>query len=45
MGEYQNINLAVEGRTAIITIDHPPANALNTATVQELAAAFDEATA
>ena len=44
MGEYQNINLAVEGRTAIITIDHPPANALNTATVQELAAAFDEAT-
>ena len=44
MGEYQNINLAVEGRTAIITIDHPPANALNTATVQELAAAFGEAT-
>ena len=44
MGEYQNINLAVEGRTAIITIDHPPANALNTATVQELTAAFDEAT-
>ena len=44
MGEYQNVNLTVEGRTAIITIDHPPANALDTATVQELAAAFDEAT-
>jgi enoyl-CoA hydratase/carnithine racemase len=44
MGDYQNIKLAVEGRTAIITIDHPPANALDRQTVQELAAAFGEAT-
>jgi enoyl-CoA hydratase/carnithine racemase len=45
MGEYQNINLAVEARTAIITIDHPPANAFDTLTVTELDAAFNEATA
>jgi enoyl-CoA hydratase len=44
MAGYQNVNLAIEDRTAIITIDHPPANALDTTTVQELAAAFNEAT-
>ena len=44
MGEYQNITLAVEGRTGIITIDHPPANAFDTLTVTELNDAFDEAT-
>jgi enoyl-CoA hydratase len=44
MGDYQNINLAVEGRTAIITIDHPPANAFDTQTLTELNDAFDEAT-
>ena len=43
MGDYQNINWSVEGRTGIITIDHPPANALDRQTVEELAAAFDEA--
>ncbi len=43
MGDYQNINLAVEDRTAIITIDHPPANAFDTQTVTELNDAFDEA--
>jgi enoyl-CoA hydratase/carnithine racemase len=43
MGEYQNINLAVEERTAIITIDHPPANAFDTRTLTELNEAFDEA--
>ena len=36
MGDYQNINLAVEGRTAILTIDHPPANAFDTQTVTDL---------
>jgi enoyl-CoA hydratase len=42
MAEYQNIHLAVEDRAAIITIDHPPANAFDTRTVTELNAAFDE---
>ncbi len=32
MGEYQNVNLAIEDRTAIITIDHPPANSFDTQT-------------
>jgi enoyl-CoA hydratase len=45
MGDYQNINFAVEARTAIITIDHPPANAFDTQTVVDLDAAFNEATA
>jgi enoyl-CoA hydratase/carnithine racemase len=44
MGDYQNIKVSIEDRTAILTIDHPPANALDTNTVQELAAAFDEVT-
>ena len=44
MGDYQYIKVSIEDRTAILTIDHPPANALDTNTVQELAAAFDEVT-
>jgi enoyl-CoA hydratase/carnithine racemase len=44
MGEYQNINVSIEDRAAIITIDHPPVNALNTQTVQELGSAFEEVT-
>jgi enoyl-CoA hydratase/carnithine racemase len=44
MGDYQNVKVSIEDRTAILTIDHPPANALDTNTVQELAAAFDEVT-
>jgi enoyl-CoA hydratase/carnithine racemase len=44
MGDYQNVKVSIEDRTAILTIDHPPANALDTKTVQELAAAFDEVT-
>jgi enoyl-CoA hydratase/carnithine racemase len=43
MGEYQNIKMSVEDRAAIITIDHPPANAFDTQTVQELDAALTEA--
>ena len=42
MAEYQNIKISVEDRAAIVTIDHPPVNALNTQTVQELAGAFQE---
>jgi enoyl-CoA hydratase/carnithine racemase len=45
MGEYQNIKVTIEDRTAILTIDHPPVNALNSQTVQELANAFEEVTA
>ena len=44
MGEYQNINLTIEDRAAIVTIDHPPANTFDTQTVTELDAAFTEAT-
>jgi enoyl-CoA hydratase len=43
MGEYQNIKVTVEDRAAILTIDHPPANAFDTQTVTELNAAFEEA--
>jgi enoyl-CoA hydratase/carnithine racemase len=42
MGEYQFVKVAVEDRTGIITIDHPPANAFNTQTMLDLNAAFDE---
>jgi enoyl-CoA hydratase/carnithine racemase len=44
MGDFQFVKVSVEDRAAILTIDHPPANALNQQTVQELSAAFDEAT-
>ena len=43
MGDYQNVKMSVEDRAAIITIDHPPANAFDTRTVQELDAALTEA--
>jgi len=42
MGDYQNVRLAIEDRTAILTIDHPPANSFDEQTVQDLSAAFDE---
>jgi enoyl-CoA hydratase len=45
MGEYQFVKVNVEDRAAILTIDHPPANALNNQTIRELAAAFEEVTA
>jgi enoyl-CoA hydratase len=44
MGEYQYVNMVVEDRAAILTIDHPPANAFDTQTMLDLQAAFDEAT-
>ncbi len=43
MGEYQNIKLSIEDRAAVLTIDHPPANALDQHTLRELWAAFNEA--
>ena len=45
MGEYQTIKVSVEGRTAILTFDNPPANAFNRQQIQDLDSAFDEATA
>lgn len=45
MGEYQYVHVTIEDRTAILTIDHPPANAFNKQTLGELEAAFDEVTA
>ena len=43
MGDYQNTKWNLEDRTGIITIDHPPANALDRQTVEELSGAFDKA--
>lgn len=42
MGEYQYVKVSVEERIAILTIDHPPANAFDSKTVMDLNAAFDE---
>ncbi len=42
MAEYTNVRIAIEDRVAILTIDHPPANAFNHATVTELGQAIDE---
>ena len=42
MGDYQFVKMSVEDRAAILTIDHPPANAFDTQTVTDLNAAFDE---
>jgi enoyl-CoA hydratase/carnithine racemase len=42
MGTYQYIKVAIEDRTAILTIDHPPANAFDTQTMTDLEAAFAE---
>ena len=42
MSEYTNLRMAIEDRVAILTIDHPPANAFNRATITELGAAMDE---
>ena len=43
MAEYQNVKMSIEDRAAVITIDHPPANAFDTQTVTDLSNAFDEA--
>jgi enoyl-CoA hydratase/carnithine racemase len=40
--ERQFIRVTIEDRVAMVTIDHPPANALNTQTVTELNDAIDE---
>jgi enoyl-CoA hydratase len=43
MGEYQTVKVSVEDRAAIITIDNPPANAFNLQQLEDLEAAFKEA--
>jgi len=45
MAERQYEKVSVEDRIAILTIDHPPANAFNEQTVRDLASAFDEVSA
>ena len=42
MTEMQFIKISVEDRVAVVTIDHPPVNALNQATIEELNAAIDQ---
>src|SRR5690348_7013773 len=42
MADRQFVKLSVEDRVATVTIEHPPVNALNGATINELAAALDE---
>ena len=43
MAYLKNAKYAVEDRVAIITLDHPPVNAFNAQTVQDLDAAIDMA--
>ena len=42
MAEYTNVRITIEDRVAVLTIDHPPANAFNRATLLDLKAAMDE---
>jgi enoyl-CoA hydratase/carnithine racemase len=42
VGEYQNVNVKVEDRIGIVTIDHPPLNTIDGATFDDLEAAVDE---
>ncbi len=41
MADLQYVKVTIEDRTAILTIDHPPANAFNAQTMLDLATAFD----
>jgi len=42
MGDCENVHVSIEDRVAILTIDHPPVNALDTVTISDLSAAFDK---
>lgn len=42
MPERQFVKTTIEDRVAVLTIDHPPVNALNRATMTELSEALDE---
>jgi enoyl-CoA hydratase len=43
MNEYTNVKMIIEDRVAVLTIDHPPANAFNRATLDDLDGAFEDA--
>lgn len=45
MADRQFVKLAVDERIAVLTIDHPPANALDVATLTELNGAIDDVAA
>jgi|SRR5579859_585287 len=42
MAERQFVTLSIEERVATVTIDHPPVNALHTATIAEFGSVLDE---
>ena len=42
MGEWQNIQVEIEDRVAVLTVDHPPVNSFNAQVVTELGEAVDE---
>jgi enoyl-CoA hydratase/carnithine racemase len=42
MADRQYVKISIEDRIALLTIDHPPANAFNAQTVDDLTSAFDE---
>jgi len=42
MGVWQNIQVEIEDRIAVLTIDHPPVNSFNAQVVTELEQAIDE---
>lgn len=42
MAEYTNVRITLEDRVAVLTVDHPPVNAFNRATVEDLDKAMDE---
>ena len=42
MGEWQNIQVEVKDKIAVLTIDHPPVNSFNVQVVTELEQAMDE---
>src|SRR5690349_7653672 len=42
MADRQFVKFTVEDRVGTITIEHPPVNALNSATIEELASVLDE---
>ena len=36
MSDYQTVKVSIEDRTAVLTVDNPPANAFNTQQMQDL---------
>jgi enoyl-CoA hydratase/carnithine racemase len=42
MAEYTNVKISIEERVGVLTIDHPPANTFNWATLADMEGAFDE---